>query len=132
MRIYIATRLDNIERAKNVIEVLEANGHIINYNWTQHGDVRNKGKSKLTDTARDEVFAVVDAALVLVMLPGGKGTHTELGIALASRNNKRILLWSETGKELQTDENTCVFYHHLSIEHVICSFEKLLEKLQEI
>lgn len=64
-----------------------------------------------------------------MLLPGGQGTHTELGIALATRANKRIMLWSETGKEFLDNADTCVFYHHMSIEQVTCSYQALKAKL---
>ncbi len=126
MRFYIASGLDNRERVKTVIERLTRLGHTISYDWTEHGDVRERGLDVLTSIASSEVFGVIDAECVLLMLPGGKGTHTELGLALASRSNKRIYLWSETGMEFHSDKNTCAFYHHPSIQQLTLSFEELL------
>jgi len=131
MRIYVASSLENIERASAVIDTFKRCGHTISYNWTEFGDMRGRGEDALMSTANKEVFAVIDSDLVLVLLPGGRGTHTELGLALASRNNKRILLWSETGVEFHNDSNTCAFYHHVSIERMQCGFDELLEKIKQ-
>ena len=132
MRVYVASGLENIERAKLVVDELKRRGHIIGYEWTKYGDVRGQSEDILMSTAREEAFAVIDSALVLIMLPGGRGTHIELGLALASRNNKRIILWSETGEEFGNDSKTCVFYHHMSIERLQCSLDELLKLVRTL
>lgn len=129
MRFYIATALKNAERVKRVAETMIRNGHEQVYDWTEHGDIRHEGKERMCEVAFNEIRAVRDAELVLVLLPGGFGTHTELGAAIASRSNKRIILWSETGDEFNSDGNTVGFYFHSAIERVVCEFDKLLEIL---
>lgn len=52
---------------------------------------------------------MTDADFVLLLLPGSYETHVELGLALASRNNKRIVLWSETGNEYADGAAACAF-----------------------
>ncbi len=129
MRFYVASGLPNRSRAKKFIGVLSSYGHIVTYDWTEHGDVREKSEAVLSEVSMNEVRAVCDAELVVILLPGGKGTHTELGLALASRTNKRILLWSETGAEFLSGNDTCVFYHHPVVERISCPFEQLGERI---
>jgi hypothetical protein len=74
----------------------------------------------------------LDAELVVLLLPGRFGTHAELGMALASAENKRILLWSETPAPFDGTEGFCVFYHHPAVERVVCPFEELLAMLARI
>ena len=87
------------------------------------------GAERMSEVAFNELRAVRDAELVVARLPGGQGTHTELGVALATRSNKRIILWSETGDEFAFDNRTCTFYFHPAAERVVCPFEELLEIL---
>lgn len=94
MRFYIATGLVNAEHARKAAEVLRRNGHEQTYDWTTHGDIRHEGAERMSEVAFNELRAVRDAELVVALLPGGQGTHTELGVALATRSNKRIILWS--------------------------------------
>ncbi len=129
MRFYIATGLENVERAKELSAVLSRNGHELTYDWTAHGDVRSMGKDKMAEVAFSEVRAVRDAELVVALLPGGFGTHTEIGVAIASRSNKRILIWSETGEAFRDPKQSCTFYFHPAVERIVCSFEELIEKL---
>ena len=103
MRFYIATGLVNAEHARKAAEVLRRNGHEQTYDWTTHGDIRHEGAERMSEVAFNELRAVRDAELVVALLPGGQGTHTELGVALATRSNKRIILWSETGDEFAFD-----------------------------
>ena len=129
MRFYIATVLVNAEHARKAAEVLRRNGHEQTYDWTTHGDIRHEGAERMSEVAFNELRAVRDAELVVALLPGGQGTHTELGVALATRSNKRIILWSETGDEFAFDNRTCTFYFHPAAERVVCPFEELLEIL---
>lgn len=92
MRFYIATGLVNAEHARKAAEVLRRNGHEQTYDWTTHGDIRHEGAERMSEVAFNELRAVRDAELVVALLPGGQGTHTELGVALATRSNKRIIL----------------------------------------
>ncbi len=132
MRFYVASGLENLVRVKRALEKIRSLGHDVSYDWTQHGDVRTKGTDALNAVAGSETFAVMDSDRVLILLPGGKGTHTELGIALASRANKRIILWSETGEEFESNKNTCAFYHHSAVEKLRCGFEELLSFIETI
>ncbi|HOS18922.1 MAG TPA: group-specific protein, partial [Clostridia bacterium] len=82
MRFYVASGLENKDRVKRVLDKIAARGHTISYDWTLHGDVRGRGEEVLNTVAGNETFAVIDASCVLLLLPGGRGTHTELGLAL--------------------------------------------------
>lgn len=82
--------------------------------------------SALRDRSEDDAGGVMAADVVIVILPGGHGTHTELGMALArARLANRgdialgspptILLWAEGGLEWCWQQQgmayPCVFHH---------------------
>lgn len=124
MRFYIAGGTDNTQRIQEINEALSRNGHIIT-----SPDAAGTDYDALFESAYKKVFSVTDADFVLLLLPGSFETHVELGLSLASRNNKRIVLWSETGEEYAEGENACAFYHHTAVERRSGSFEELLEML---
>lgn len=128
----MASGLQNRARAAALMDLLRACGHSVTYDWTRHGDVRDRGEDVMRRTASYEVQGVADAELVILLLPGGKGTHTELGVALSTLSNKQIWLWSEDGHELQGGADTCVFYHHPAIRRIHCPFEALLSQIQAL
>lgn len=135
MKYYIASGLPNAARVSLAAEALSA--HARTYDWTTHGDIRREGPGRMEGVSSKELAAVTEAELVLLLFPGGKGTHTELGAALATRANKRIVLWSETGEEFdagngQTHPSVCAFYFHPAVERWVCPFEELLARLKAL
>jgi hypothetical protein len=126
MKFYIATRLERAEEQKALAAMLTELGHSITYDWAQHGSVQSGGPDRIREVAASECAGVIGADLVIVMLPGGRGTHTELGIAIADSvarkptgnrcgNEKRIVIigYDDGG----VDGRTCAFYHHPQIDH---------------
>lgn len=132
MRIYVASGLQNRERVVLAMDRLRSLGHEITYDWTRHGDVRSLGEARMEEVAQNETCGVTGADIVLLLLPGGKGTHIELGLSLATAKTKRILLWSETGVEFGGGADTCVFYHHPAIERIACPFDELMQTLEKL
>jgi NTP pyrophosphatase (non-canonical NTP hydrolase) len=65
--------------------------------------------------AEKEMSGISDATFVVVLLPGGRGTHAELGAAIISR--KRIYLYDPEGEVEKGNrgEATCIFYYHPSV-----------------
>jgi hypothetical protein len=110
MRIYLASGLENLPRAKEVRDLLLVAGHTITYDWMAHGPAGDKGESHMARIAEAECRGVKDADCVVVLLPGGRGTHAELGMALAL--NKAVLLWDESATTWQVSNSTCAFYWH--------------------
>ena len=85
LRIYIATRLDQAEsHHRPLADALRALGHTITYDWTTHGSVQGEEVSRIIEVARAEMEGITSADLCVVLLPGGRGTHVEIGIALAA------------------------------------------------
>ena len=129
MRFYIASSIHNQDNVSELARVMKSRGHEHTYDWTEHGDIRGNGERAMGEAAFNELRAVRDAELVLVLLPGGAGTHTELGVAIATRSNKRIVVWSETGEEFLDPERTCTFYYHPCVERIVCPFEEFMRRL---
>lgn len=108
MKFYIASKFENADMVRIVAAVLRAAGHKHTYDWTEHGSVKGQGRNRLRQVAITEVQGVLDADIVIVILPGGRGTHAELGIALAG--GKRIIICSETQGPFDDSDSTCAFY----------------------
>lgn len=132
MKYYVASGVPNAARVNEVAEVLNARGFTRTYDWTQHGSVADAPADYKRHVAATEAGAVMDAELVVLLLPGRFGTHAELGAAIASCANKRILLWSESSDPFDGTRDFCVFYHHPAVERMVCPFEELLQLLQTI
>ena len=130
MKYYVASGVSNAEKVNQAAAALNAAGHQRTYDWTGHGDVSKADPAFKRHVAASESMGVLEAELVVLLLPGRFGTHAELGMALATADNKRILLWSETPAPFDGTEGFCVFYHHPSVERMVCPFDTLLSYLQ--
>lgn len=111
MKFYIASRLENAEEVKRVANVLKAAGHEQTYDWTAHGSVEDEGEPRMAEVALAETNGVANADLVLVLLPGGRGTHTELGIAIG-RGKAILLCGFNEGILRGTVKRQCSFYQY--------------------
>ena len=114
MRFYVASKLENATRVRALRDRLVALGHEPTYDWTAHGSVQDQGEERIREVAIAEMMGVLLADVVIVLFPGGRGTHTELGAALAhavlnGRGGKRVVLIGDPPIE---DGRTCAFYHH--------------------
>ena len=128
MNFYIASKLENAKRVRQLADTLKSWGWQHTYDWTSHGLVL--GKDKLQGAAAEELAGVIRAQIVIVLLPGGRGTHTEIGLALAY--GKRIVLHSEDSKPFDHEKReTCSFYWLPEVERVQCPWEELPRWLKE-
>lgn len=120
---YIASGLDNIDKVRELKAVLDAAGWQHTYDWTAHGAV---DLNRLESVSAAEEQGVSEAEVVIVLLPGGCGTHTELGMALTSAvatdryaeaQDPRICIFSPNPEaDFRTKGKTCAFYHHPCVE----------------
>lgn len=129
MKFYIASKLENAEIVKRVAEVLKAAGHEHTYDWTVHGSVQSEGPARLSEVADCERNGVATADIVIVILPGGRGTHTELGIALGQKYPPRIIICAENDDLFQQDERTCAFYWNSGIVRVTGQIDDWLREI---
>jgi putative intracellular protease/amidase len=110
MRYYIATKLERHADHNLVRDLMAARGHEITYDWTKHGPVWSRGSDVIREVAQLETRGVLDADLVIVLLPGGRGTHAELGMAIAA--GKPVLMHCADPDLFGATPETCAFYHH--------------------
>lgn len=116
MKVYIATSLERRADHNAVRDALAHMGHALSYDWTAHGPVWADGAARIREVAALEMRGVIDADLVIVLLPGGRGTHAELGAALAA--GRPVLLHSVDPGPLGAVPETCAFYHHPSVRRI--------------
>lgn len=110
---YIASRLENIAQVQELRDLLHAAEWECLYDWTIHGSIRGpEAGERLRRVSVEELGAASDADVVVVLLPGGRGTHVELGAALAS-HDPTVVVWSpDPDRDFGTEQGTCAFYHH--------------------
>ncbi|MCB1213045.1 MAG: group-specific protein [Chlamydiia bacterium] len=123
MKFYIATSLSNWKSHNKVRDALIAFEHEIAYDWTLHGSVKSVSKGRLRDVAIQELQGVSEADFLIVLLPGGHGTHLELGFGIA--HQKQIFLHTEDPRLFELGPQTNAFYHHPDVTCLSCSLDDL-------
>ena len=121
---YIATALERAAEAKAIADQLRGFCLGQTYAWDEHGSVQDDGPERIREVAMNEVSGVLDADLFVCLLPGGRGTHTELGIAIAGsiersrhgygRNSSRTIVI--VGPLEGADGRVCAFYLHPHVD----------------
>jgi hypothetical protein len=124
MKFYVASSFKNIDKVREVSKQLKSRGYIHTYDWTQNEKVSTLEDLKLI--GQQEKSAVAEADFIVVLLPAGKGSHIEFGIALGL--NKRIILYSPND-EVNNITATSTFYHLTEVEIFIGSLDGLVEFL---
>lgn len=122
MNFYVASSFHNIKQVRDVSERLKRKGYIHTYDWTQNG--RASTVEELKKIGEEERQAIIESDLILVLLPGGKGSHVELGIALGL--NKRVILYSPYNEVSDFDQTT-TFYHLSEVEVCTGTVEELVD-----
>ena len=126
MKFYIASSFGNVEQVRTLSRQLTLKGWTHTYDWTQYG--RADSLEKLAELGSLEVNAVKAADVLVILLPAGKGSHTEFGIALGLGNT--IYLYSPTN-HIYDCHQTSTFYHVEGVHKFAGEFEDFIEYLLE-
>lgn len=122
MKFYVASSFKNIDQVRHVSNQLKSRGFIQTYDWTQNEKASTLEDLKLI--GHQEKNAVAEADFIVVLLPAGKGSHIEFGIALGL--NKRIILYS-SNDEVNNVATTSTFYHLKEVITFIGTLDELVE-----
>lgn len=112
-RFYIATRKDREAQANAISDALKGHGWQRTYVWTAQD---GPDEARYSAIAKQELDAIRDAEVLIVLLPGGYGTHVEIGAALAL--GKPVILHAPNQKTLGTPY-PCVFHYHPGIKLLV-------------
>jgi hypothetical protein len=119
MRVYVASKFENKEEVRRVMEMLKDKGHRISYDWTDEDGAGKTGNDLaiyLRRCALEDRHGVLNAeALLLINYPNGCGMFSELGMALAlnwiTPNAVRILV---VDRDRGPDN---IFFYLKEVEH---------------
>ncbi|KEK26184.1 nucleoside 2-deoxyribosyltransferase [Bacillus gaemokensis] len=89
MNFYIASGFQNKHLVQFVANKLKEAGWHHTYDWTQNEKATNR--EQLQKIGQAEKQAIQEADVFLLLLDGGSGSHTELGMAIALE--KKVYLY---------------------------------------
>ena len=126
MRFYIASKLENYEQVNYLASKLKSAGWTHTYDWTAHG-LAKRNIEILKEVGGMEYNGVKEADVIIVLTPQGRGTHTELGMAIAL--NKQVYLCHIDNTYFKCDDNTSAFYWLPQVKQFIGSIDEVADML---
>lgn len=127
MKFYIGSGFKNCNLVNYYSKILSQNGWEHTYNWAKNFN-GNETIADLIEYSKLEQKGIMDADVVIILLPAGRGTHIELGMALAL--NKEIFLCSATENEFSI-ENTVNFYQLPNIIRLVGTADENIKKIKK-
>lgn len=125
---YIASRLENVEQVRRLKAILDGWGWRHTYDWTAAGSVQGDAAA-IGMVAEKETRGVREADVFVALLPGGRGTHVELGTAIGEAGCTPYVYSENPDKDFGTTRETCAFYHHPWVNQ-ITSWDDLITRLR--
>ncbi|GKV68656.1 hypothetical protein NCCP2716_11540 [Sporosarcina sp. NCCP-2716] len=116
--------MTNIDAVRHVSRRLTDNGFVHTYDWTTND--RAVTIEDLREIGIKEKQAVINADFLVVLLPAGKGSHIEFGLALGQ--GKTIYLYSPDDL-IDNFETTSTFYHLSNVEKCTGSIDELIDTI---
>ncbi|WP_394172547.1 nucleoside 2-deoxyribosyltransferase [Guptibacillus hwajinpoensis] len=123
MKFYVASGFQNKAKVQQFSEQLKKEGYTQTYDWTKN--VRASTEEELEVIGENELKAVRNADFLVVLLPGGKGTHIEMGIALGL--SIPVYLYSEG--DFPTASESTTFYYTTNVTRCTGSLSDLLDTI---
>jgi hypothetical protein len=106
---YLSTQRDRNAEATPLLEALAARGWKRTFDWAK---LEPASESDYANLAVAEIAGIHDADVVIVILPGGRGTHVEIGAALGM--GKPVVLHAPTREKLE-EPYRCAFHYHPAV-----------------
>ena len=125
MKFYIGSSLKNFKTVDYYTKVLKENNWEHTYNWVENIE-KDEKFNDLANYAKCEKDAIEKSDVVIILLPAGRGTHVELGLALAY--GKKVFLCAGDKEEFSI-ENTVALYELESVEKLVGTPEENLKKI---
>ena len=108
MKFYVASSLANYEQVRDLSLLLKKAGWEHTFDWTVYCPAQRTNAEILKTIGTKEYEGIKQADVVVVLTPQGRGTHVELGMAIAL--NKKIYLCHHNNTYFEYNDSTSTFY----------------------
>lgn len=125
MKFYIGSGLKNGKIVNEFSKRLQNYGWEHTYNWAEK-EIGNETMEDLIKYATLEQKAIEESDVVIIILPAGRGTHIELGMAIAL--NKKIYLYSNSKEEFD-QKNIVAFYQLQSVQKIVGDIDDAINEM---
>lgn len=130
MKFYIASKLNNYEQVRELAGILKKSGWIHTYDWTVHNFNKGIDSETLRVIGEKEYKGVKEADIVIVLTPQGRGTHTELGMAIAF--GKKVFICHIDDMYFKNDDNTSSFYWLPQVNQLVGTTDVIAQNILQL
>lgn len=130
MKFYIASSLKNDEQVRGLSRLLKDAGWEHTFDWTRYCPVKETSLELLKSIGEQEFEGIRQADAVIVLTPKGRGTHMELGMAIAL--GKKVYLCHCDDTYFQCDDNTAAFYWLPQVNRLVGNTEEIAKELLKL
>jgi nucleoside 2-deoxyribosyltransferase len=113
MKYYIASSFQNRETVRRVAGLLNEEGWIQTYDWTKNEKAADAESLRKIGEKEREAVRKADLLILILILPGGKGSHIEMGMALGI--GKPVYIYCANENEYSMEQPT-TFYQVGGVE----------------
>lgn len=122
MKVYIASKLENASKVHLIQQLLREKGYTFPHDWAS---LYLGGNDKADDLADQQIAAVTNSDAVVLLLPGGRGSHVEFGAALGAGRPTAVL-------RLSGDDTKVIGFYRACNTPVLTNLSELAEFLLEV
>ena len=128
MNFYIGSRLGNYKQVQSLANKLKSAGWTHTFDWTQDSTA-SLSEETLKVISQQEADGIKSADIFIMLTPQGRGTHTELGMAIALE--KKIYVCHLDDKYFKNDENTSAFYWHPQVKRLVGDIDDIFNEIYQ-
>ena len=130
MNVYIAAATTDFEIVREVATALQRAGHVQTFDWTRAEEVN--GTQVRADLAEAEVEGVRRADLLVAIMPGGRGTHAEIGAALGLKKPILLVCFGSWALSNSTSRKECLFYSHALVQKLVLTGAEIVNGMDAL
>lgn len=120
---YIASKLESAGKVQEIMGALKSKS---TFDWTLSAPAHTKGKGAMEDTSWCEILGASLCDLFILVCPGGRGAHAELGAALS--RGAKVMIYSKRKDDFIEGKNASSFYFHRNVILRTDNIGDLIEK----
>ena len=124
MNFYISSRLSNVDQVRHVASLLKRNGWTQTCDWTDFDFSAEDSSDTLQMIGERDYDGIQAADIVIVLTPQGRGTHIELGMAIAL--GKKVYIYHRDDFYFKCNDTTCAFYWLPQVKQVTGEIDSVI------
>ena len=120
MKIYIATKFEDVTEYKELENILVSDGHSITCDWTAHKSVHpfSDDRPICRSQSEEDLSGIRNSDVVILLYNGKKGSGMSFEIGYATALNKKVVMLGENSEDYSMFVHLDNFIHCSNIQEM--------------